>query len=129
MKTEFTRSFWKSFRLHDNKLHWLYTNEKSLVQLENKEFFNKDTLRVDIYKGYETKENQTESMSDSIYYIDVIYRISNYFGDRSGQHKRLKSYVVIKNKVYQQMAAGDVKEVKRMGRELKGILQELCVRD
>lgn len=125
MEIKLTRTIWKSFRLSDNKLHWLYTNELNSLKLENKEYFNKDTQKITIYKGYETKENQTEPLSKTIYYVCIEYKISNYFGDKSGTHVRTKSYVVIDGKFYQQLQAGEVKEIKRMSKELKGVLKEI----
>ena len=58
-------------------------------------------------------------------HVDVIYRIANCFGNKSGMHYRKKKYIVIKGNIYQQFGCGKVKEIKRLTRELKGILSEI----
>lgn len=118
--------YWKGFRLLDGKQRWLYTDEQSAMRLNNKDYFNKNTIGIIIYKGYETDENKTEPISDTIFYISIDYRIENYFGDKSGKHYRNKRYVVVDDNIYQQLQYGEVKEVKRVTRELKGVLSEIC---
>ena len=60
-----------------------------------------------------------------MYYISIDYKIANYFGDTSGMHFRSKRYVVIGDKIYQQLKFGEAKEVKRITKELKGALNEI----
>lgn len=117
--------YWKGFYLPDGKQRWLYTDEKSAIRIDDKEYFNKDTLGIVIYKGYETEEYKTEPISDIIYYISISYKISNYFGDKRGMHFRNKQYIVIGDTIYQQLKFGEVKEVKRITKELKGALSEI----
>jgi len=121
----FDSPYWKGFYLPDGKQRWLYTDEESAIKLKDKDFFNKDTIGIIIYKGYETEENKTEPISDLIHYISIDYKIANYFGDTSGMHFRSKRYVIIDNKIYQQLKFGEVKEVKRITKELKGALSEI----
>lgn len=121
----FDSSYWKGFYLSDGKQRWLYTDEKSAIRLNDKDFFNKDTVEIIIYKGYETEENKTEPISKLMYYISIDYKIANYFGDTSGMHFRSKRYVVIGDNIYQQLQFGEVKEVKRISKELKGALSEI----
>lgn len=122
---KFNSPYWKGFRLPDEKQRWLYTDEDSAIRLYNKDYFNKNTTSVIIYIGYETEENDVEPISDIIYLIGIDYNIANYFGDKSGRHHRSKRYVVIGGKVYQQVQFGKVKEVKRITRELRGVLEEI----
>ena len=118
------KPYWKSFRLTDGKIRWLYTDEKTALRIDNKEWFNKSTTGVIIYKGYETEEYSTEPISETIYQISICYQISNYFGDTSGLHFRNKIYVYVDGKLYKQENY-KVVEVKRITKELKGILKEL----
>ena len=122
---KFDSPYWKGFYLPDGKQRWLYTDEDSAIRLNYKDFFNKDTIGIIIYKGYETEENRTEPISELIYYINIDYKIANYFGDTSGMHFRSKRYVVIGDKIYQQLKFGEAKEVKRITKELKGALSEI----
>lgn len=122
----FDRPYWKGFHLSDGKQRWLYTDEESAIRLNNKDYFNKNTLGIIIYKGYETEKYKEEPISDMIFYISIAYQIANYFGDRSGMHYRNKRYVVIGEHVYQQLQWGEVKEVTRKSKELKGALNEIA---
>ncbi len=121
----FDKPYWKSFRLPEEKQRWMYTDEKSAIRLYDQEYFNKNTIRIIIYKGYETEENQTEPLSDLIYYISIDYKIANYFGDKSGMHYRSKRYIMYEDKIYQQQQFGEVKEGQRITKELKGALNEI----
>ena len=121
----FDRPYWKGFYLPDGKQRWLYTDEESAIRLNDKDFFNKNTVGIIIYKGYETEENNTEPISNLMYYISIDYKIANYFGDTSGMHFRSKRYVIIDDKIYQQLKFGEVNEVKRITKELKGALSEI----
>lgn len=125
----FDSPYWKGFYLSDGKQRWLYTDEDSAVRLKDKDYFNQDTIGIIIYKGYETEENKTEPISDLMHYISIDYRIANYFGDISGMHFRSKRYVVIGDKIYQQLKFGEVKEVKRITKELKGALSEIKTKE
>lgn len=122
---KFDSPYWKGFRLPDEKQRWICTDEDSAIRLHNKDYFNKNTISIIIYRGYETEENSVDPLSDIIYLINVNYRIVNYFGDKSGRHCKNKKYVVINNRVYQQSQSGEVKEVRRITKELKGTLIEL----
>lgn len=122
---KFDSPYWKGFYLPDGKQRWFYTDEELAVRLKDKDYFNKDTIGIIIYKGYETEENKTEPISKLMYYISIDYKIANYFGDISGMHFRSKRYVVIGDKIYQQLKFGEVKEVKRIAKELKGALSEI----
>lgn len=124
----FDSPYWKGFRLPDGKQRWLYTDEKPAIRLRDKDFFNKNTIGIIIYKGYETEENKTDPISDVMYYIGIDYKIANYFGDTSGKHYRSKRYVVVGDNIYQQLQFGEVKEVKRITKELKGALSEIGMR-
>lgn len=121
----FDSPYWKGFILPDGKQRWMYTDEKSAIKLNNKDYFNKNTIGIIVRRGYETEENKTEPISDIMYYISIDYKIDNYFGDKSGMHYRSKRYVVMGNKIYQQLKLGEVKEVKRITKELKGALSEI----
>lgn len=114
---------WKSFRLPDGERRYIYTDEDSAKKITDKEWFNKNTQDITIYTGYETEEYNTAPISESIYYIIINYQISNYFGDKSGMHYRNKEYVLIGDKLYQQKG-GSGTEVKRLTKELSGILKE-----
>lgn len=117
--------YWKGFRLPDGKQRWMYTDEQSSINLNDKDYFNKNTTGIIIYNGYETEEYKTEPISDKIFYIGISYRIANYFGDTSGRHHRSKIYVVFDGKIYQQSQFGESKEVKRITKELIGALSEI----
>lgn len=121
----FDKPYWKGFHLPDGKQRWLYTDEKSAIRLDNKEYFNKNTTAIVIFKGYETEENSVTPISDLIYYVGVTYRIANYFGDTSGRHLRSKVYIVIGDNIYQQEPLGEAKEIKRISKELKGALSKI----
>lgn len=121
----FDSPYWKGFYLPDGKQRWMYTDEQSAIRLNNKDYFNKNTIGIIIRKGYETEENKTEPISDVMYYISIDFKIANYFGDKSGRHYRSKRYVMISDNIYQQLQLGEVKEVKRLTKELKGALSEI----
>lgn len=122
---KFDSPYWKGFTLPDGKQRWMYTDEESAIRLNDKDYFNKNTTGIIIYKGYETEENNANSISDVMYYISISYKIANYFGDESGKHYRSKRYVMISDQIYQQLQFGEVKEVKRLTKELKGALSEI----
>lgn len=61
---KFDSPYWKGFKLPDGKQRWLYTDEESAIRLHDKEYFNKNTTGIIIYKGYETEESKTEPISD-----------------------------------------------------------------
>lgn len=118
--------WWKGFRTGNNgEQRYFYADEKNALQLKNKSYFNKNTDEVIIYKGHETKESSEVPISKEIIYIEVIYHISNYHGDRSGRHHRSKTYLIINNKIIQQDDRGKAKEIVRLTKELKGIFDEL----
>lgn len=116
--------YWKGYKLPDGKQRWFYTDEESALRIDNKEWFNKNTIGICIYKGYETEETSETPVSEMIYRIAIDYQITNYFGDRSGMHFRSKLYMLIGDKLYMQKN-GEGVEVKRMTKELKGALREL----
>lgn len=122
---KFNEPYWKGFYLLDGKQRWMYTDEQSAIKLHDKDYFNKNTIGIIIRKGYETEENKTEPISDLMYYIGIDYKIANYFGDTSGKHFRSKRYVVINNKIYEQLKFGEAKEIKLISKELKGALNEI----
>lgn len=118
--------YWKGFRTESDGLQrYFYTDEKNALILREKPYFNKTTDGVTIFKGFETKENSEIPISPEIIYIAIYYHISNYFGDKSGKHFRSKRYLIIDDKILQQCDFGEVKEVNRLTKELKGILSEL----
>ena len=127
-KGEFILGFWKTYRLPEDpeygEYRWFLTEDETKVYLTDKEWFNKNTTSVCIHRGYETEEYSTEPISEMIYHIDIEYQILNYFGDRSGMHYRHKEYMLVDGKLYKQVK-GEGIEVKRMTKELKGILEEL----
>lgn len=124
---KFDEPYWRSFRLLDGKQRWFYTDEQNKISIMDKEWFNKNTIGICIHKGYETKENDTEPISDMIYRIAIDYKIANYFGDKSGRHYRSKIYMLIGDKLFKQ-ENGEAVEVNRMTKELKGALAELEAR-
>lgn len=87
----------------------------------------KSNNRIVLFKGYETKENEMTPINESaiIYYICINYQISNYFGDTSGNHHRSKRYVMKEGHLYQQLQFGEVKETKRLTKELKYALNNI----
>ena len=115
--------FWSSFRLPDGKRRWFFTDGVQ-INIENKEWFNKATDAISILKGYETEEYSKVPVSELMYRISIEYQIANYFGDRSGMHYRRKEYVLIGDKLYKQVK-GEGTEVKKITKELKGILEEI----
>lgn len=117
---------WQSFSLSENDCtyRWFYTNEKTVLRITDKEWFNKATTEIIIHKGYETEEYSTDPISDMIYCIEIEYQILNYFGDKSGMHFRRKEYMLVGGKLYKQERGYGI-EVKRVTRELKGVLEEI----
>ena len=59
---KFDCPYWKSFYLMDGKQRWLYTDEKSAIRLKDKEYFNKNTIGIVIYKGFETEKNSKDCL-------------------------------------------------------------------
>lgn len=116
-------SYWSSYRLPDGKLRWFLTND-DIIKIIDKNWFNKNTDDIIIHSGYETEEYSTKPVSDKIYKITINYVITNYFGDRSGLHCRSKNYILDNDKLYKQENGKGI-EVKRLTKELRGILEEL----
>lgn len=82
----------QGFHINEEK-HYLFYDEKDFVIYENQSYFNKNTIRIGVIKGFEGNE-RVQQISDKEYIlIKVIYRIANYFGDKSGRHIRSKSYI------------------------------------
>lgn len=113
--------YWKTFRLTDGKTRHFYTDTTSVSEITDKKWFNKSTMKILIHKGYETEEYGTEPISETIYYITIEYRISNYFGDTSGMHFRNKNYVLVDGIFYKQEKGEGIK-VMKITKELKGSL-------
>lgn len=124
--------FWKGFHLtEDDTQRWFYTTEETAIKLNGKDYFNKQTESVVIYRGYETLEHGTDPISGEGFYIKIICRLNNYFGDKSGRHIRTKNYVYYNGRLYQQLPTGEVKYIKRHTTELNGIFHDILqnVRD
>ena len=122
---KFDGLYWKGFSLPDGKQRWMCTNEKSAIRLRNREYFNKHTVGIVVYKGYETEEGKIEPVSDIVCYISIVSVVANYVGDTSGIHYKNKRYVIAGDKIYNQLPFGGAKEVKRITKELKGVLDEI----
>lgn len=121
---DFKNPFWKEFRLLDGHQRWFYTDDEFAIKLYDKEYFNKNTVGAIVYKGYETDENQTEAISEMIYYIVINYKTANYYGD-ARMHFKSKRYIMVDGKIYQQLPLYEVKEVNRIPKELKGVLESI----
>ena len=122
--------FWHGFRTEtDGKERYFLGNDNNTLYLTGKEFFNKNTISVTVYKGVEVADlSCTKVISDEeILLISLWVKISNYFGDRNGRHNRNKIYVKIGEKIYLQNEYGNIKEVVRLSKELKGILRDIEV--
>lgn len=121
---------WRTFRLDDEKQRWLYTDETKAIVLHEKDFFNKNTDYVAIYKGFETEEYSMKPISNEIYFINIGYSIKNYFGDTSGIHFRNKDYIFKNGVLYKLERYGNPSTVvKRITKELKGVLAEIEFRE
>ena len=126
---ELNGNLWKGFRTESNgKQKYFYTNENTIIKFKDKPYFNKNTDSVIVYKGFETKINSDVAISGKSIYIEVVYHITNYFGDKSGMHFRNKKYVLVNNTIFQQCLYGEVKKITRMPKELRGLLNELKIR-
>lgn len=119
----FDRQYWKGFYLSDGKQRWLYTDEKSAIRLKDRDYFNKDTIGIVIYKGYETEKIRLSQYL--MYYISIDYKIDNYFGDKSGVYFRSKRYVLVGDAIYKLLKFREVEEVERITKELKGALSKI----
>ena len=122
---------WRTFKLDSTDTKWFYTDETKRINIDNADWFNKNTDYVVIWIGYETMEYETKPISEPIkpmYLIDVGYHIANYFGDKSGCHYRDKWYVLKDNVLYKLNGYEPSSIVVRMTKELKGIMEYIEIR-
>lgn len=112
--------YWRTVRVSGIR-KWVYLDR--VHRIVGKEWFNMPTMGISVYIGYETEEHSTTPISNELYYISVDCHVANYFGDKSGMHFRSKDYVLIDGILYKQ--DGDGLEVKRITKELKGVLAEI----
>ena len=122
----FNQPYWQSFRLSDGERRYFYTDEKSKLRITDKKWFNKATMGITVHKGHETEEYSEKPISETIYRIAIDYQILNYFGDTSGMHFRSKVYMLIDGVLYKQ-EKWECVEVKRMTKELRGVLEEISI--
>lgn len=115
-----------SFRLSkgDKNRFLLYDKEDIIVVNNHKDYFNKNTHKVWCVKGYECEQYEFKPINDKeIIQFEIVYNISNYFGDKSGLHWRRKRYYFVENKLYKENCG----EVKKLTKELRGILKEFNI--
>lgn len=117
--------YWKGFKLPDGKQRWLYTSDADQVKISKADWFTRQTEYVVIHKGYETAESSTKAISGIIYIITVVRSIRNYFGDKSGYHYRSVYFIYRDGVLYKSDSCNQVVEVKRITKELKGILTRI----
>ena len=106
---------WISFGLEDGNIRWFCTNPSAKFKMENKNWFNKNTKSITVYKGFETVENDTKPISKDIYRISVDYKIS----DRKLHNK---IYMFVNGVLYKQDHGNGI-QVRRLTKELKQVLK------
>lgn len=110
---------WISFGLEDGKVRWFYTDLTSKFNIENENWFNKNTKSITIYKGFETAENDTKPISEDIYRISINYKTSD-------RKLHSKIYMFVKGELYKQEYGNGIK-VRRLTKELKQVLEVIEV--
>lgn len=96
---------------------WLILNDNDVTVFTNKDYFNKYTEEIYIYKcklGNELVEIIDDSKE--VLLIKVSYTI-DYFGN--GRRHRIKNYIYINNIIYQHN-----KNIKRVPKEIKLVLKD-----
>lgn len=106
---------WISFGLEDGNVRWFCTNLTSKFKMENKNWFSKNTKSITIYKGFETAENDIDSISKDIYRISVDYKTSE-------RKLHNKIYMFVNGELYKQEYGNGIK-VRRLTKELKHVLE------
>lgn len=113
---------WKSFKTESQERKYFYTDECKKYLIKNKEWFNKNTDYICIYEGFETLEYSEKPISDKMYFINIGYHISNYFGDKTGCHFRNKDYVFMNGIIYKQDRYGESSTIVcKITKELKNV--------
>lgn len=102
------------FRI-DGIQHMFLYNEDEIEKIEEQSYFNKNTQYINIVKGVECDDFLNPINDKEIKMFEVVYIITNYFGDKSGHHWRSKKYMLIDDILYN----GNGEEVKRIPKEVK----------
>lgn len=106
------------FRIEE-KQHFLLYNANDIVKFEDRPYFNKNTMHINLIKGVECNEILNKIDDKEYILIEVVYRISNYFSDISGRHIRNKRFIYDRVNFY-----NEGKMVKRLPKEVKSAFEE-----
>jgi hypothetical protein len=116
---------WKSFQIGNNRHYFTY-DEKTIFSLKGKDYFNTNTNSINIFNGVECDEyGKILTGEPKVILINSWYTIKNYFGDKSGMHKRNKNFYIYKDKIYNMNG----EEIKGLSRETKKAWQEYLERE
>jgi hypothetical protein len=111
---------WRSFHI-EGKQHWFPIEDQNIFSITEKDYFNKHTEKINIVDTFECDDRgKMLSGNNKILFIQIVYIIANYFGDRSGRHKRTKSFVLYNDKIYNDKG----EEIKKLTKEVERALNE-----
>ncbi len=111
---------WRSFHI-EGKQHWIAIDDREIFTVAEKDYFNKNTYKINIVKGFECDDfGKILSENIEILLIQIMYSIQNYFGNKSGKHIRSKEFVIYQGKIYNDKG----EEVKKVTKEAQGALNE-----
>ncbi|BAL01867.1 hypothetical protein OBV_p-00120 (plasmid) [Oscillibacter valericigenes Sjm18-20] len=111
---------WKGFII-ESKRHYFTYDEQNLFRLSDKDYFNTNTNSMCIFDGLECDEQGKILLENNrVIMINSWYTIKNYFGDKSGRHKRNKNFYIYQNNFYNDYGEA----IKNLSREAKRALIE-----
>lgn len=94
---------------------------KKIFTVTGKDYFNKNTEKINIVDTFEC-DNYGKILleNNKVLFIQIVYVIANYFGDRSGRHIRTKNYIVYQDKIYNSHG----EQIKKLTKEVQRALDE-----
>jgi hypothetical protein len=111
---------WKSFCVND-KRHYFTYDEKDIFRLSHKDYFNTNTESMAIFSGFKCNEyGVLFGPREKVILINSWYTIKNYFGDKSGKHKRNKNFYIYQGKIYNDQG----EKIEKLSREAKKAYEE-----
>ncbi|MEG0898349.1 MAG: hypothetical protein RSF40_01385 [Oscillospiraceae bacterium] len=111
---------WKGFVIGSERHYFTY-DEQNLFRLRDRSYFNTNTNTMCIFDGVECDATgKILPENTRVIMINSWYTIKNYFGDKSGMHRRNKNFYIYKDNFYNEKGEA----VKNLSREAKQALKE-----
>jgi hypothetical protein len=95
-----TGMWWSSFHIGESRSFYIYHPDNAFT-VTDRSYFNKDTLKVNIINGMEcTETGKILPENNTVLLVQIVYNISNYWGQKNGRHIRSKNFYFYKDQLY-----------------------------